>query len=392
MKKYIKTIISVFAVLLLISCNGNEEKNNPEETQEEEEHAEVEEAMLTQQQFEALGMEIDTLQKRNMIGFVEANGELEVPPQNEANVTTVIGANVAAINVIEGDQIQKGEVLAYITHPDIVKIQTEYLNAVNQLEFLEKEYNRQNRLYEAGVGSGETFQKSEADFKIAQGLVNGLEAQLKLLNLNPARIVNGTIYNRIPVTSPISGAVQKVNVKTGQYVQAQTNMFEIVNTEHVHADLMVFENDVSKVKVGQEVNFTVESLAGKELKAQIISISKTFEQDPKALHVHAEIKNKPKNLIPGMYVRGKIQVNNTKATAFPGSAIAKDADKFFVFTAEREGKDWSFKPVEVIVKNIAGDWIAVDFMSEIDENTFFAFNNAYYLMAEMKKGEGGHEH
>lgn len=398
-KNSINLLLLLIVFVGLVSCNNTSEGEgtaNTEENQEEGEgkegHAEVEEVMLSQQQFEALDMAIDTLRQRNMAGFVEANGQLEVPPQNEASVTTVIGANVAEIMVIEGDQVKKGQILAYITHPDIIEVQTNLLNASNQLNFQEKEFERQQKLYEAGVGSGEVFQRAEAEVQNARGQVQGLRSQLELLNMNPDNILNGTITQRIPVASPIDGAIEEVNVKIGQFVQSQTPMFEIVNTEHVHADLMVFEQDVSKVKVGQEVNFTIESLPGTQLRANIISISQTFEQDPKAVHVHAEIEDKPENLIPGLYVRGRINVENTQTTALPEIAIAKDGETSYVFTAEREGEAWSFKPVEVITGASTEEWVAVNFLSEVEPGNMFAYNNAYYLMAEFQKGEGGHEH
>lgn len=395
----INLFLLLFVFLGLVSCNNNSEgegtantEENEREGEQERGQAQMEEAMFSQQQFEALDMAIDTLQQRNMAGFVEANGQLEVPPQSEASVTTVIGANVVEINVIEGDEVKKGQILAYISHPNIIEVQTNFLNASNQLDFQEKEFERQQKLYEAGVGSGEVFQRAEAEVQNARGQVQGLRSQLELLNMNPDNILKGTIAQRIPVVSPIDGAIEGVNVKTGQFVQSQTPMFEIVNTEHVHVDLMVFEKDVSKVKVGQEVNFTVESIPGTELTANIISIGKTFEQDPKALHVHAEIENKPENLIPGMYVRGRINVENTQTTALPENAIAKDGETSYVFTAEREGEAWSFKPVEVVTGASTGEWVAISFLSEVEPGTMFAYNNAYYLMAEMQKGEGGHEH
>ncbi|WP_424494662.1 efflux RND transporter periplasmic adaptor subunit [Salinimicrobium sp. GXAS 041] len=391
--------LALFTFAGFVSCKDAEnedahtdEHGTHEEEGHEEEEGHGEEAMLTQQQYEALDMKIDSLQQRNMSGFVEANGQLEVPPQNEATITTVIGANVVDIRVIEGDQVQKGQVLAYISHPDIVRMQTEFLNASNQLNFQEKEFNRQEKLYNAGVGSGETFQRAEAELQNAKGNLQGLRSQLQLLNVNPENVLNGNVTERIPVRSPIAGAVEDVNVKTGQFVQAQDVMFEIVNTEHVHADLMVFEKDVSKVKVGQNVNFSVESLPGTELKAKIISVSQTFERDPKAVHVHAEIDEKPENLIPGMYVRGKILVDETKMKALPQDAVGRDGDKFYVFRAEREGEGWSFKPVEVSTGASDGEWIAINFLGEAQPADLFAYNNAYYLMAQMKKGEGGHAH
>lgn len=383
----------LFTLLLFASCGEEKEPaENPQETTQSNTAAPVKEAMLSQQQYNALDMKIDTLGTRLMTGFVEANGELEVPPQNEATVTPVIGGNVANIRVIEGEKVKRGTVLASIEHPDIIKIQTDYNNAVNKMNFQEKEFQRQKKLYDAGVGSGETFQRAEAAFESANGQVSGLEAQLRQLNINPAAIKNGNIQRQIPILSPIDGAVQAVNIKTGQFVQAQTNMFEIINTEHVHVDLLVFEKDVAKVKKGQTVKFSVESLPSTELTAEIISISQNFEQDPKALHVHAEIKNLPDNLVPGMYVRGKIAVDDNRSIALPESALAKDGDNFFAFTAEEEGDAWSFKPVEVIPRAEENGWIEIKFLKDFPGDTRFAYNNAYYLMAEMNKGKGGHSH
>lgn len=382
--------IAFLTALLFIACNEKQQAKKEEiEPKHERPSNEV---MLSQQQFEALDMKLDTLQTRLMSGYVEANGELKVPPQNEASVTPVIGANVAKIKVMEGEEVKKGQVLAYIAHPEIIELQTQYLNAYNDLKFEEKEYNRQKKLYEAGVGSGESFQRTEAQVENARGRMAGLKAQLKQLHIEPSQVEQRLILQQIPVLSPIDGAVQQVNVRTGEFAQEQTSMFEIINTHHVHVDLMVFEKDVSKVKEGQEVHFRVASLPQTDLKAKIISISKNFEQDPKAVHVHAEIKNMPENLVPGMYVRGRIAVDNKRTLALPEAAVVREGEKFFAFTAEKEGEAWSFKPVELVVGNSEGEWMEIDLLTEIPGQQRFAYNNAYYLLAEMNKGEGGHSH
>lgn len=354
--------------------------------------AEAEEVMLTAKQFDALQIKVDTLQMRNMSGYVEANGQLEVPPQNEATITAVVGANVVSIEVIEGDQVKKGQTVAYLSHPNIIQKQTDYLNAYSNSQFLKKTFDRQKILYDAGVGSGANFQKAEAEYQASRSMANGLEAQLQQLNVTASGVRNGTIYQRVALRSPIEGYVQKVEVKTGQYVEPQTDLLEIVDTHHVHADLMVFEKDVYKVKKGQTVTFNVQSIPGKELTAEIYSVGKTFEQNPKALHVHAEIENKQGNLIPGMYIQGRIQTDNTLTRAIPESAIASDGNRSFIFTAKKEGGDWSFTPVEIKQSTHDGQWIAVDFLADQEPDTKYAFNNAYYLMAEMKKGEAGHSH
>ncbi|WP_289044113.1 efflux RND transporter periplasmic adaptor subunit [uncultured Olleya sp.] len=401
MKNKIYKILTVMVLAIFVSACGNKENHNEndghshdeeEKTEVNEEHHNEDEVMLSQQQFDALKMKIDTLALRNMSGYVEANGTLEVPPQNEAAITTVVGANVVSIEVIEGDKVNKGQVVAYLSHPNIIQAQTDYLNAYSNSELAKKNYERQQKLYDAGVGSGANFQKAEAEYQASKAMVNGLEAQLRILNVNTTSVRNGTIAQRIALRSPIEGFVQKVEVKTGQYVEPQTELFEIVNTHHVHADLMVFEKDVYKVQKGQKVNFTVQSIPDAELIAEIYSVSKTFEDNPKAVHVHAEIENKKGNLIPGMYIQGKIQVDNTQTKALPESAIIKEGERYYVFSVEKENDDWSFKPIEVVLGTKDGDWVSVQFTENIESNTKFAYNNAYYLNAEMKKGEAEHAH
>ena len=115
-----------------------EENHSEGEDEEDNMEGEAKEVMLTAQQFEALQMEIDTLSQRYMSGYVEANGTLEVPPQNEASITAITGANVASIEVIEGDEVKKNQAVAYLSHPSIIQIQSDYLNAHSNSRFLKQ--------------------------------------------------------------------------------------------------------------------------------------------------------------------------------------------------------------------------------------------------------------
>ena len=187
-----------------------------------------------------------------------------------------------------------------------------------------------------------------------------------------------------------------VEVKTGQYVSPDTPLFEIVNVEHIHADLMVFEKDVAKVAKGQEITFTVESLPNQELSAVIYAVGKKFEQDPKAIHIHAEINNKTGNLIPGMYIRGEIHVDSQEFSALPDEAIVSDGDHYMAFLAKKgtpeDPEEWEFTPVELTPKKSHKGWTAVDFERELPDDANFALNNAYYLQAEKDKEGAEHSH
>jgi len=397
-----KLAVTATIAFFSVSChqhNGEHDHGNGEDTgHHHDEHADGHGGAIrfTDRQFRSLGMKIGTLGQRNLGQYIEANGRLEVPPQNQAAVTTFIGANAVSIEVIEGDKVSSGQVLAYISHPDLVQFQADYLSTFNRLSFLEKDYLRKKKLYNENVGSGKELQTTEAEFLSSKAKKMGLEAQLRLLGLDPEKIRNDGISERVAIVSPINGHVRMVGVKTGQYVDPQTEMFEIVNVEHVHADLVVFEKDVHKVKEGQHVIFSVEGHEQFDLQATIYSVGKAFEKDPKAIHLHAEIENKHGSLLPGMYVRGRILTGTNNATALPEDAVVKDGERYVAFTVtergEEEGHDWEFAPFEVIVGERADGWTEIKLLSEPEEGTEFAWNNAYYLIAEMKKGETEHSH
>lgn len=394
-----KNFILIFAVSLFVAACGNT-GNKPESKDKSghDEHGEkhTEEVLISTLQFESLDMKVGKLPLRNITTYVEANGQLEVPPQNEASVTAIIGANVKSIEVIEGDKVKEGQALARLSHPQLIKMQSDYLNEWNRLQFLEKEHSRQKRLYEEKVGSGKDLQKTASEYRSASGMVRGYEAKLKLLGLNPVKIRQDRIYDHVSVVSPIDGYIRLVEVKTGQYVEPQTEMFEIVNLEHIHADLMVFEKDMHRVRQGQKVKFTIESVPGKELEASIYSVGKSFEQNPKAIHIHAEIENKQGLLIPGMYVRGRIITDNAESYALPEAGVVREGERYYMFRAEKKeinGEiNWAFEPLEIVTGTKDNGWVEIKLLNASESEIELAWNNAYYLMAEMKKGEAEHSH
>lgn len=351
---------------------------------------------LSAQKFNSLNIKIDTIPIRALSGVVNANGRLELFPQHKAIVTAILGANVIDIKVIEGERVKKSQVLAYLSHPNLTNLQIAYIKVYNQMQFLEKEYDRQKRLYNEGIGSGKTYQQTQADYQTIKGEAKGFEAQLKQLSIDVRQVRDGNISPSVPVVSPIDGYIEKILIQTGQFIDPQSPMFGVINIDYIHADLMVFEKDVYKVKKGQKVSFTVQSVPDKNLSAIIFSVEKNFERDPMAVRVHAEIDQKEHFLIPGMYIRGKIHTESESVKALPEEAIIIEEGKPYIFMAhtrqESEKMEWVFSPVEIRTGISSEGWVEINLLEPLPKNAKVAWNNAYYLIGEMKKGETSHEH
>lgn len=420
---HIKSKINVLLSVLLLTfgaCGSPEEPVAEQETQSEEAEGHAEEegtVRMSSQQMEAIGLQLGTLQSRSLSGNIIVTGELEVPPQSEANVSATVGGNVQEIKVVEGDKVRKGQTLALLAHPELVQMQVDLQEAASRLQYLEQEYQRQQRLYEQKVGSGRDLQEATSNYNTNKAQVEGLKSRLRILGLNTGSILSGKISQSVPVVSPISGYVQKVNITTGQYVSPQEQMFSVVDQSQLYADFMAFEKDVSKVNVGQKVRFTVANAAGKEYTATVYNMSPAFEEDARAVHLHARIEGSIENLIPGMYIEGRIATDSTTALALPEAAVVQEGEQSFIFIktgeadaevhadeenhAEEEapatgeqttGKVWIFKLVPVVTGSSNNGWIEVKLLQPLPDSAQIAYTGAYNLISEMNKGATEHGH
>lgn len=418
--KNIAMITTVLLTILLAGCNdkpdsesgdnegsttsetmGNDEGGHNEEGHGEEgghEGEEGEEGVveISRQQAETIGLETRPLETRNLGNNIKVTGRLELFPQDRANISPFVGGNVRSIKVIEGDKVKQGEVLAYLEHPDIISIQQEFQEKNDELVFLKQDFERKRTLYDKGVSSGKEFQMAQSKFRSTTSSVNGLKSKLQLLGINTGKVEEGQIFSAVPITSPISGFVDEVMVSLRDYVAPQTKMFGVSDNSELHLDLKVYEKDIPKVQVGQKIIFTVASKPDELLTAEVHSIGKTFEEDPKALHVHAHIDNKNGDLLPGMYAEGRIVQGEKSGFAVPEEAIVKEGEQSYVFIVDQdeepEENRMKYKriPVSTGVNDLG--FVGIDLPAGTAEDVKIVTSGAYTLSSEMVKGELEHGH
>lgn len=430
-----KSIVKYFALvitaagILLSGCNDDHSHNeegdhsHDNETQtievkhaneeEEDDHAEVGTVHLTQLQLETAGIKIGLLQELPLENSIKVNGYLELPPQNEANVSAFFGGLVKKIYVREGDQVEAGEPLAELTDPAFSQMQADYRKVVNSLDYLEEDYRRKERLLNDEVGSRREFQKAKSDYESAVAEKESQESKLRMLGLNPDQIREGIIVDSVPLKAPIGGFVRVVEIKTGQYAEPWQTLFEIVDNEHIHIDLLVYEKDIHKVSENQKVLFRYTNQPnGQFYEARVFSVGKAFEDNPRAVRVHAEIVEQADGLLPGMFVDGRIIIQTQTSQVLPSEAIVRDGEEYYVFLLppqtddheaadnahdEAEDNSHGHEELEFIAVPIRpgitdAGFTEVRFFEPLPENVRFVTNGAYYLLAEMRKGEGGHDH
>src|SRR5690625_4363372 len=139
MKMKLTSILAVIASTVLFTACGDQ-TNQSTQQEPHGDHAGEDQAegtvSLTSMQRETIGLELGTLQNRNLTGTVRVTGELELPPQYEADISAIVGGNVSTINVIEGDEVQKCQTLALLEHLDLVLFKVYLKNISRSIEYL----------------------------------------------------------------------------------------------------------------------------------------------------------------------------------------------------------------------------------------------------------------
>ncbi|MBE99691.1 efflux RND transporter periplasmic adaptor subunit [Flavobacterium coralii] len=432
-------LAAVFALdYFLLRNTIAEETHNHEEHSGEEKEKEKEgenssaakEVELNEAQFKAANIELGTFAQKNLSEVVNANGYTELPPQNQADVSVHVTGVVSRINVIEGQQVRKGQVLAIVESPEFARLQEAYITSKSNLEFLKLEFERQKTLSEENVNSKKVFQRTKADYETEKARFASLGKQLSLMNLS-----SSSATGSMPLVAPISGSVTNINIKIGSNAEVGKPLLSIVDNSKLHVDLLVYEKDLGKVKPGQTVRFVLTNQDNTEIKGKVFNISQSFENDTKSVAVHAEILNPGTSLIPGMYVNALIDVGAKPVNALPADAVVRAEGREYIFILEEghkeeshdekeghdhgdghnhddahdekeghshddghghedEGNMFHFQRIEVKTGTSQLGFVQVTPLQEIPKDAKIVLKGAYYIQSHLIKsaGGGGHQH
>lgn len=397
-----KTIyISIFALALtlFVSCGqkAEDKKETSVQTKQEQDHDHDEGVEVTEAQLNTVGIKLGKIEKRELANIIRVNGEMNLAPQKKAEVTSLIGGIIRQILVNEGSNVSKGQTVAYLENTAIVELQKNYLTSKKEAFVAEQEYNRQKELAEQGAGVQKVLQQASANYEISKAQLTGLEKQLLQLSISPSQVSSGNMVTRIPVKSPIAGTVNKINISTGSYVDIQASLMNISDNSQMHCDVKVFEKDINKVKLRQEVDLSLTNQPGTSLKGVVYEINKSFEDDTKAIKVHLEIKDRNNlHLVPGMYVTGLINIGKEKTEAVPNDAIISNEGKKYILVLQNEengteGKIFHFKQEEVITGTSELGYTQITPVKKIEEDATIVISNAFYI-ASMTADHGEHAH
>ncbi|HEX8546986.1 MAG TPA: efflux RND transporter periplasmic adaptor subunit [Cytophagaceae bacterium] len=350
---------------------------------------------LTDAQYKVAGIEIGKVEQKELGSVLSVNGVLDVPPQNLVTISAKMGGYVKKSELLQGMRVKKGQLIAVLENEQYIQLQQDYLENKSKLDYLTLEYERQKELNLENVNSKKVLQQAQAEYKTTRARVQGLEQRLAMINIYPKNLENGNISRTANLYAPIDGYVTDVHVNVGSFVNPTDVMFEIIDTRHMHVELMVFEKDISKIREKQKVRYTLPNEGGRERTATVYLIGRKIAAD-KTVRVHAHMDSEDPKLLPGMYVKASIETGITKVNSLPEGAIVQSEGKTFIFIYKGKRMEENitmhdFEMEEVKTGVSDNRFVEITFPEVFESNGNIVTNGAFTLLGQKKNSEGGEE-
>ena len=280
---------------------------------------------------------LDTASQLSATGSVNPDVSKTVP------VISLANGRVVDIKVRLDDYVKKGQLLIKVQSPDVSTAFDAYLKAVNDEQLANKGFIRAKDLLEHGAISQAMYEQAEDTEKDAKADLVAAEEQLKVIGVDkdhPSPIVN--------VYAPVSGVIITQNVTqagaAGVSLSGSSTAFVIADLSRVWILCDVFENDLSKVHVGESAQIHVDAYPNKALTGRISDIGPVLDPTLRTAKVRIEVPN-PGILKIGMFVTATFEGKQTEThTVVPATAVLHLHDRDWVFVPA--GND-QFKRTEV---------------------------------------------
>lgn len=271
-----------------------------------------------------------------------AMGKVLAHQLRKAIVSYAFSARIAQIHVRTGDWVKIGQKLVTLQSEEVGNAKSEFYKAKADYELARVNFEREKRLFDRGVGAKKDLLSREAELKVAEANLDAAHKKLHVLGFSEeqVKVISEThqINPVITLFAPIRGKIVENKAVLGAMIDQSTEILTIMDPTLLWIDAEIYEKDIAKIKIGQEVEVSVPAYPEETFKGKVSYISDVLHEETRTITVRTEVENKSYKLKPGMFADIKIYLNHqSKALVIPEEAILDDKDEKIVFI-KKEGK------------------------------------------------------
>ena len=283
-------------------------------------------------------------------------GKVAINEQRLAVITANYSGRIEKLFIdFTGQAVNKGQKLASIYSPELVTAQKELIEAAKYKD-------------------------------INPVLYNAAREKLRLWKITESQITeienSGVVLTELDVYSDQTGIVIRREIAKGDYINKGTVLFEIADLGNVWILLDAYESDLSFMRIGQKISFTVASVPGKDFTSSISFIDPLINQQTRTAAVRAEINNPQQMLKPEMFVRAKIKASlsvKEKTLVIPKTSVLWTGKRSVVYVRVPDAEFPAFEMREITLGAYLGEYYIVE--SGLNEGEEIVTNGVFSIDA-----------
>jgi membrane fusion protein, copper/silver efflux system len=315
---------------------------------------------LTPERIQLIGMRTGTVKREALGGELRTTGTIAANERGLAQINTRFAGWVQKLLVsATGERVHKGQVLATIYSPEVLRAQQELL-----------------------VARGWSGQNTPGG-----GMDASARRRLELLGISAQEIDDvvrtGKLADAISIRSPVEGYVVAKTAVAGLAVQPGTVLFEVADLSQVWVNAEIYEQDISRIHVGQKARLELTSFPGETHTGKVQFIQPLLDPASRTLKLRLEFKNRTDRngprLRPGMYATVLLDLPATTGLMVPAEAVVDTGDARYVFVSKDGGR---FEPRAVKIGARVKD--RVEILSGVAEGETIVTTGNFLIDSESR--------
>jgi membrane fusion protein, heavy metal efflux system len=379
----------------------------------------------------AIGLQTETVHLQPLSAQIATTGKIEAIPTREFNQQSLISGRINRILVQPGQEVRAGQVLIMLDSPEINELTAETLQSRSELQsqinkttaMMDAEINqaraqlnlaelnlkRSEQLNSEGISAKREVQAYSADVSLAKSRLEAAQQQktiaLAALRTKLKVAFESLIYRlgqlgvpksdlermlktqntikEVPVTSTKSGTITEITATVGSAVSASVELFKVSDLGVVWGTADVYEDDMSRIELGQKVVVKVGALPNQVFRGRVTFIGRVLDPATRTLPVRVEIDNSELKLKPDMFATLYIETTEaSQSVIVPREAVVERTGHHIVFVESPAG----YQAYRVDLGRSIGDNVEV--LAGLKPGQKVVTRGAFQLDAELLKSHG----
>ena len=274
--------------------------------------------------------------------------EVVLPPTQTRVVTAPQGGLITRLSVSVGDSVKQGQVIGQLSSPDLVALQSNYLQSDTQARLHEQALKRDQELFKDGIIAQRRMQETQSAYETSQALMHERKQTLKLAGMSDSQIQQlsqkRSMQNGMAIIAPISGQIMEQQQQVGARVDMAMPIYTISNPNPLWLMIQVPIAQAQQLRPG-----TLVRLPKHNLTAKVDTVLRQLNKNNQTTQVRATISQGAEQLSVGQVVDvALVEQTAPGSFAVPRSAVARQGEQAVIFVQQAKGI--AVTPVKVMLE------------------------------------------